>query len=89
MQDGMNQDFTKSVAKAIAEIREFAATTSTNRSRLALDAGLSRNALRKLHSPNWQPTPDTLDKLLSYIRSAKARKTRPSRSPVRADLVSA
>lgn len=48
------------VDDVIARIRAFKTHTGKSKSELALDAGLSVNALRDMDKPEWSPTADTL-----------------------------
>lgn len=75
------------VAQGVARIRKFLATTDMSRAKLAEEVKMSKNFLRNLDKPNWQPRPDTLDKLLNFIEDyEKKNKPRPSRSPARAEF---
>jgi len=56
-----------SVDDVIARIRAYKLHTGRRRSVLALDAGLSVNALRDMDDPEWSPTADTLRQLEKIV----------------------
>ena len=74
----------KTVADAMEIVRAFANAGHMSRSNLAREAGLTRNALQNINKPGWSPTPETLDKLLTFIRDFE-RKSRPKPAHVRAE----
>ena len=77
------KEITKIHQQAIAKIRAFVRDTpGMSKSGLAVRAKLSKNALSDMDSARWQPTAETLDKLLAFIEQHEARrKPRPSRRP--------
>lgn len=74
------------VTKAVARVRAFVIEHGLSRAGLSLRAKLSINALRDIHKPSWNPTYETLHKVLVVIdkmerdkkRRAKRRQDRPS-----------
>lgn len=76
------------VTKAVARVRAFVVEHGLARANLALRAKLSINALRDIHKPSWNPTYETLHKVLVVIermerdqkRRTKRRSDRPSMS---------
>ena len=71
--------------KAVARVRDFLVSSKMSKSGLAKEAGMSPNALRDLDRDDWNPTRETLDKLLATISDIKAkRKSRPSAAQQRA-----
>lgn len=51
----------------IRRIREYAAAMGWAKSRLAAEASMPANTLRKFHDADWNPTADTLRKLEALI----------------------
>ena len=82
-------EIAKTVAEAMATVRTFVRTSGLSKSKIARDAGLTRNALQNIDKPTWRPEPETLDKLLLFIRTYAQRTGRPSRSPARAQFAEA
>tara|TARA_Y100000310_G_scaffold53134_1_gene48730 strand:+ start:5648 stop:5845 length:198 start_codon:yes stop_codon:yes gene_type:complete len=58
-----------SVDTSITFIRAYADATGIKPASLAVQAGLSINALRDLHKDTWNPTVETLRKVLAVIPS--------------------
>jgi len=75
----MQTEVAKTIAKAIAKVRAFAVEHDFAKSGLARRAGLSINALRDLHSPNWNPEWETLNKLLIAIDAMEREQKRRSK----------
>ena len=60
------------IDQAITKVRTEAATRGLRPATLARMAGLSANALRNTHHPDWDPRIETLRKVLSVLDEAES-----------------
>lgn len=74
-------------AAAIARVRAWATANDWSKHRYAVEAGVVDTTLRHFHSPDWNPTRETLERLEGLIPGGwQAGDAVPGRSPVGASV---